>query len=174
MDLNKSSLHDSNYVEIYLINNNINNIVDTSINKDLFYKILNKFKSDNFKFFQKEYKQYTLSNIYYENYNNEDVKVTKKICNNVNISKKFMTVFYNKNKLTMLNLPSTVKVNDISYIQKLTFRINNRIYLNFQSKKNNNTIHYSIYINYNHDDNVDTNITNNIIKPILQKLDTTC
>jgi hypothetical protein len=178
MDLNKTLLDNSNYVEIYVLNNKYTDQIGipTGLSKNKFYDLLAKFKNDNFKFFQKEFKQYTIGNIYYENYDNEDVKVNKKECKHFQINNEFITTFYNKNKLTMLNLPSTVKINDIQYIRKLTFRINNRIYLNFECKKNNNNnnIYYSIYINYNHDETVDYTITNNIIKPLLQKLGTTC
>jgi hypothetical protein len=71
----------------------------------------------------------------------------------------------------MLNLPSTNRVNDVTYVRKLIFRINNRVYLNFECKKHNNASYsYSIYLNYNHDNSVDYEASSSTIKKIIEKL----
>lgn len=138
-----------------------------------FYEIMSKIDGKKYKYFQREYKEYFHKDLICQCFINDDVKVQRKTPINIdeNIDKNII-IAYNKNKLTLVNFPSTKNLHKISYVKKLIFRVSNRIYINFKisvdaQTKNKN---YIIYINYNHDDNVDFNITSTNIKEILEML----
>jgi hypothetical protein len=176
MELQNDDLIDCNYVEIYLCENtgiHSSNYYETGLSKDQFYSKMNILLNDNYKYFQKEYKQYVIGTLLYENNNNEEVRVFRKECKKILCSSNlgYLAIFYQKSKITMLNLPSTSDIHDVSYVRKLTFRVNNRIYINFECKqRKNEEIQYSIYINYNHDDAVDMTVTNNVLNKLITKL----
>jgi hypothetical protein len=147
------------------------------ISEQKFYEIMNKIDmKKNIKYFQREYKEYILKDLVCQRFINDEVKVIRKIPLNVselntNVNN-FIQVSYNKTKLTLVNFDSIKNLHKVSYIKKLIFRISNRIYINFEisidSKTKNKN--YLVYINYNHDDNVDFNITNRCINDIIDML----
>lgn len=182
-DINLSS--GTNYVEIYLVSpintvttNDNHTMYNTNLDPDMFFRILASMKknSQDVKFFQKEYKEYTVNDIICQIYSQDnETKVFKKKPNNVeyNDKKHLLVLSHNKNKLTMLNFPSTKNVNQITYSKALIFRISNRIYLNFVISINeqfDDQKTYNIYINYNHDSNVDLPLINKSITQILDIL----
>lgn len=171
--INQSYLETCNYVEIFYVPKQ-NDIISTStgLTKEIFNNIMSKMINEKYKYFQKDLKQYVIGTLFYENDNNEDLKVIKKECKEITHTNSFMTVYFDRCKMTMLNLPSTNLVHDCTYIRRLTFRINNRVYLNFECKKktNTDTTYYTIYMNYNHDTGVDVNASCNTIQEILDKL----
>lgn len=180
-DLNLSQ--GTNYVEMYIVSpintiqkNENHTIYNTNLDPDIFFKILASMKkySQDVKYFQKEYKEYTVNDIVCQIYpSDNETKVFRKKPVNVEYNDKqhLLILSHNKNKLTMLNFPSTKNINQITYSKALIFRISNRIYLNFVISMNERLADkktYNIYINYNHESNVDLSLINNAIKQILE------
>ena len=158
-----------NYIEIIVKN------VSSDI---IFYDIMNRLSNENYKYFQKEYKQYISENMYYQNLNNEEVSVFKSECKQLDEYPNYMIAHNIRTKLTLMNFASSIKINSISYVRKLIFRITNRIFINFEIKKkcyiDNNKLNYKlnylIYINYNHDVAVDIEVINKELLYILNIL----
>jgi hypothetical protein len=154
-----------NYIEYYLLSDSLT----TGFTEEEFYNVLQKLRKTNYKYFQKEYKQYVIQNLFYENYDNQEVIVYEKNALKVNKEDpKWLEIHNVRNKLSMINLNSTRNVHSTNYVKKLIFRITNRIYINFEIKKNveTNTTSRYIYINYNHDQGVDMNETNRVVNEI--------
>ncbi len=171
----------TNYVEIYLVSpfntcqENGNHVVyNTNLDPDIFFKSLASMKkySEEVKFFQKEYKEYIVNDITCQVYpNDNETKVFRKKTLGVEYKDHLLVISHNKNKLTMLNFPSTKNINQTCYSKSLIFRISNRIYLNFVISINElKNKSYNIYINYNHDSNVDLSLINNSIMKILNTI----
>jgi hypothetical protein len=146
---------------------------NVGISEKQFYDIMYKIDGKKYKYFQREYKEYFNKDLVCQCFLNDDVKVHRKVPINIdeNIQNNII-VAYNKNKLTLVNFPSTKNLHKISYVKKMIFRVSNRIYINFKisidsETKNKN---YVIYVNYNHDDNIDFNIISRNIKEILDML----
>lgn len=142
-------------------------IYDYDLSKDKFYIILNHINNKiNIKPYQKEWKEYLYDDIYYQTHNfNDEIKVHKKIGYNVEIFENWAIIKYIKTKQSPLNFPSTTKILIEMYIKSHIYRITSRIFLNFENYWNakTNKSGYKIYINYNHDNFVDT-------EPVLSKL----
>jgi hypothetical protein len=153
-----------NCLEIHLlskktINEEYFDIYNIDFTEGQFLNIMNKLKQTGYKFFQKDYKEYVHKELEAQ-YLEDGLKVTQSQlieCKNNNPN--FIALFFNKQKLTPMNFPSTTDFQKISYVRKLIFRINNRVYINFLSTIDPKTekITYSVFINYNHDENVDIN-----------------
>lgn len=166
--LTSEDIENSNYIEIKLYKKkSAENVYDINFSKDEFYNIMNRLK---YKCYQKDCKQYVSGNLFYENLNNEEVKVYKTEVKNIIIKDRYIISFYNKSKLSVLNFESSTNINDINYIRKLIFRVSNRIYINFEIKKKNNNLVYNIYINYNHDDTVDLSLINDSLENIVKTI----
>lgn len=166
MYINCTSNMDSyNYKEYVMFKNSIVDssstaIFDINIDETTFKQTLLKMegKNNNYKYFQRECKEYVFSDIIYKIYNDDEIKIYKLIPMDMNISDKSNTwieCIFQKNKLSLINVPSNINYDTLSYIKTLTFRISNRIYVNFEVKKTDDVISYKIFINYNHDANVD-------------------
>ena len=142
------------------IKNEYFDVYDVDFSENEFLNIMSKLKQTSYKYFQKEYKEYVHKELEAQ-YQEDGLKVTHNhmLACDENSLKSFALLYFNKQKLTPINFPSTTDFQKISYVRKLIFRINNRVYINFVTTydpKNEKTT-YSIYINYNHDDNVDIN-----------------
>ena len=166
-----------NYVEIYFIQDEIKekgvNIYKTDVGFDRFMNLLETMKTSSFKFFQKEYKEYVHKDVVCQSYINDETKVFKKKTTNISKQSNYITIYNNRIKQTLLNFPSTTDLQQTTYIKKLIFRINNRIYVNFQISLDVNTSAkwYEVYINYNHEDNVDTQLAQNTLKEVIKMLE---
>lgn len=169
----------ANYYEIYVINgiNEKNKLtLDTcnsftiGLNKKIFYQILSKIDSQKFKFFQREHKEYQHKDMACQCFINDETKVFRSTPINISEQKNFIIIASNRTKLTLINFPSTKNLQKITYIKKLIFRITNRIYLNFEISVETTDPKekiYTIYINYNHEDNVDFNMISKTINEII-------
>lgn len=150
-----------NYLEIILQQKeNISDIPDT-----MFFKLLQKLKTKGHSCFQKQYKEFVYRNMFYENNDKNQIKIYKKhLTTTDNINNTMKLLVYHKEKLPYHVFPSTTMIHSISYVSKVIFKVNNRVYINFEkrtydSDDKSNVSFNKIYINYNHDDNVDlTNI----------------
>lgn len=169
---------DANYYEIFISNKN-EVLTDTimkfniGLSEKQFYDIMYKIDGKKYKYFQREYKEYFHKDLICQCFTNDEVKVHRK--NPINIddaNEKNIIICYNKDKLTLVNFPSTKNLHKINYVKKLIFRVSNRIYINFKISMDSETKSktYVIYVNYNHDDNVDFNITSTNITEIFKIL----
>ena len=165
--------HDVNYIEFIILPSSKSVLEDgifqTGISEQQFNTLLEKMTHKEYRYFEKQYKEYVSDDMYYETGSGDEIRVNKKSALGIEVNNNTITIIYNKTKLSILSFPSSFKINTICYIKKLVFRINNRIYINFEMKKyhNSNKTIYSIYVNYNHDPNVDRVATIKLINSVL-------
>jgi hypothetical protein len=167
----------ANYYEIFLnprlesknLDENIK-VYNTSLDKNEFKYLLSCVSrgNHNFKFFQKEYKEYIYDNVITHNYKNTETRIFKNTPISIIQHENSLVIGYNKSKLTFLSMPSTTNIYNINYVKKLIFRVNNRIFINFQISQNDkdNSQTYQAYINYNHESNIDPEEVNKTMKKI--------
>ena len=166
-----------NYLEINILNkNNVDNvdnvddnnssndysnddIIDLNWDNETFTKFLSKMiNSKKFnKPFEKKFKviryfnQNYIINLSDNKYNHYKLFYVKNnyIKNNI---KNISSIFYKKSTLPIFQFPSTDNIHDKFFLNKIIFKITNKIYLNFEiMKKNENDIFYRVYINFNND-----------------------
>jgi hypothetical protein len=154
----------SNYFEIFIspcTKRNDSDIVqtyDVALTESEFVDLMRCVARANpdYKFFQKEYKEYVYGDIIVHNYKNTETRVFKYTPQCVTIDGKSLLMGFNRNKLTALNIPATKNIHDVNYVKKLIFRVTNRIFINFQTNLNQDgSKTYMVYINYNHDPQID-------------------
>jgi hypothetical protein len=154
----------ANYYEIFLSpqinkkNYGLLEEIDVNISKNDFYNMLSILKAANtdYKVFEKEYKEYVYSDVIVHNYNNDVTRVFKNTVLQIKNNEQLFVISYHRSKMTFLSVPSTTVIYEINYIRKLIFRVNNRIFINFQCTLSQDDIKtYSVYINYNHESNMD-------------------
>lgn len=169
-----------NYYEIYFVKN-IQNVCslkkyDIQLTETEFYSRLSRIKPQVYKYFQHEYKEYINNDLAFQYYiNTDETKIYRKQI--IDIVENDSTVLfgnvvfgYKKSKLNILNFPSSKEGNqNSSFIKKLIFRVSNRIYINFEISIDSKTTdkNYNIYINYNHDDNIDLTLINKDLKNVI-------
>lgn len=165
-----------NYVEIMFTDPNITQSstkIETSLSETIFSEYLSKIRRHHrFKHFPKSFKTYINGDVHMENTGHEDIKVYTKTVQDVCLSTNYVTVFFNKEKKPYHAFPSTSNLHAVYYTNRLSFRVNNRLYLNFDIRKypDDLTETRHMFLNYNHDSNVDTeNITlmiNNVLNTL--------
>jgi L-rhamnose mutarotase len=147
-----------NYIEfIYQDGENI-----TDIHDNIFFKMLNNMKNQGYSVFQKHYKELVYRNMKYENNEKSQVKIYKtSVTKQDDLSNGIKVIVQIKEKLPYHVFPSTTMLHSVAYVSKVIMKVNNRIYVNFEKRryenqdKASNVSFNKIYINYNHDDNVD-------------------
>tara|TARA_Y100000591_G_C21750959_1_gene654727 strand:+ start:173 stop:742 length:570 start_codon:yes stop_codon:yes gene_type:complete len=184
MDIQLDKFNDFNYLEINMLNsknnrnneNNENNenIININWEENDFINILNVFLNKyRLKPFEKRFKIIKHKDLNLE-YNISENKyyVNKILYINHLINQNYILFKYNKQNLPQISFPSTKNINDQYYLNKIIFKITNRIYINFEIKKKinnknkNEEIYRRIYINFNNDKN---NVDNNNINELLNK-----
>ena len=163
-----------NYVEIYLFKEKTDQIYTIDYSESDFYNIMNKCKSTPYRFFQKDYKEYVYKDLEAQYHHEDGIKVARSTLVHYDEKAKYVVLYFNRQKLTPMNFPSAIKFEKITYVRKLTFRVNNRIYINFVCSLDDETDlkTYSIYLNYNHEENVDMTSTKKTINECIQMLTT--
>ena len=167
----------ANYVEIHILNKTSKHddgfIFDISLEKDVFFDLLKKMKKFNFKFFQKNFKEYVHKDVTCQCFVSDDFKVNRNKILHLNIQPSYVCIGYNRHKLSLLNFPSTKNVQQKRYVKRLIFRVSNRLYINFEVSLDSsvsNEKQYSVFINYNHDPNVDISIVTKSFNEIMNEL----
>jgi hypothetical protein len=155
----------ANYFEVFVTSNTSSkhgdaDIYEIGLSKEEFNNLLAKIgKAEGLKHFQKEYKEYVYNEAVVHNYMNTETRVFKNTPVLVQEGTKCVLVAYNRSKLTFLNVPSTKTIHDTQCVKKLIFRVNNRIFVNFQAASppegKENDVTYTVYLNYNHEQNVE-------------------
>lgn len=136
-------------------------IIPTHVSEKYFKECLERVKKHHFKYFQKSFKSYVCRDLVLENYDHKDMKVYRKEVLKADTSKLktegTLTCFSRKEKIPYHAFPSTTSIHGIFYTNRLTMRVNNRLYLNFDVEHypEDDTTLFRIFMNYNHDSNVD-------------------
>lgn len=164
---------ESNYFEYTLFKSQLSPTMwDTNIDIGVVTKILSNLVHKGYKHFQKDYKEICYGDVLYENYSNEELKVYRLTPLRTEVREKhILACGFNRQKLSLVNVPSTANPDNITYVKQLIFRITNRIYINVVCKKNqDDSIHHHIYVNYNHDSTVDPKIVDQQLGKIFSLL----
>lgn len=163
-----------NYFEIYFTpgvkseKHNDLNVLDVSVSKQQFEEMMAGLVKRDYKFFQKEYKEYNYGDVLVQNFNNTETRIIRLSTNLIRTNNKLVMIGYHKSKLTFLNVPSTTNIFDINYVKRLIFRITNRIFINFQCNMDEDGKKtYVVYVNYNHESNIDPEGINDTLKKVL-------
>lgn len=140
---------------------------NVSIDKELFDRVLahvseNKTYS---KPFCKKYKVSVYQNMFYEVYCNNEIKTYSKDIMSLDVNGRFLKVMCNKEKIPFHLFPCTTSLHDTYCVTKLSFRLHNRVFLNFiqQTRYDSSTTIYKILLNYNHDNNIEQNVIDSIL-----------
>lgn len=142
--------NDINVVEIVLVSKK-DTVYESNFSQERFLELL-KFVSKKYKlkYFSKKTKRYRIDNQFME-IHNDDAKVYQQSCVANVYDDQFLYLYYKRDKLPYHKFPCTRNINEIIFIQKLTFRLHNRLFLNFEIQKNmENEQIFKIYFNYNH------------------------
>lgn len=165
-----NSFNDFNYLEINILNDITtlqNNIININWNEEKFNKLIIKFINQyKLRPFEKKFricKHQDKSLIL--NINENKYYVNKLLYINHSLNDNHILIKYKKENLPPINFPSTSNINDTYYLNKIIFKITNRIYINFELKKkfinDEEIIFRRVYINLNNDKkNVDNNNIN--------------
>lgn len=165
-----------NYFELIIldnIENKLENVIDVNWRKCNFDKLIISLVNKEYKFFKKNYDIYRYQNMEYHIANEQDKSMVF-ISNLIDkyVYKRVVYHGYVKHNIPTHMFPSTQNIHDKFLVTKYTVKINNRIYLNFEIKKNmqKDDVSYSVNINYNHSNNVDLNNNLQQIKDIINVL----
>ncbi len=177
-----TDFYDFNYLEINILQqkekelenqiNETNDIIDINWNEKIFNKVLLKFINEKrYKPFEKNLIITKHNELYLvHNINDNKFYVNKTNYVSHNLNDNYILIKYSKHNLPQISFPSTRNINDKYYVNKITFKITNRIYINFELKKKiaedgSEKIFRRIYINFNNDknDKIDNDNINNLL-----------
>jgi hypothetical protein len=168
---------DCNYFEFCILSNDTPSCneepyicLNTSLSKTMFYNMMYRMMDTSYKYYQKQYKELVIGTTVYQNSKNEDISTFSISTNAVRIYGRVAACAQNKSKLSILSLPSTRNIYKEALVKKLTFRVTNRVFVNFEHGDENDTRYYRVTINYNHDKDVDTTGIINVLDDILKVL----
>ncbi len=156
-----TTIKNINYIELIIKpKNNTEN--DINWTKEEFDKLILFLIQNNYSHFKKEYDSYVYQNLEYHIYDiNEKPMVYKYDLLDHHQANNLIYHAFAKNNIPIHMFPSTMNIHEKNSVNRITIKINNRIYLNFEIKRKN-IDYYKVYLNYNHSSNVD--IDNNIAK----------
>jgi hypothetical protein len=173
-----TSYCDINLIEIYIINTDKadkgknNNIIDVSISTK---SNLESFVDNYYKKSRVEkYKSYThKERVYTYELSNDNQYVSSKIKKNLDILENILVICSKNDKQPNYTFPCTNEIDSVAeYIIK-EYKISNRISLIMRSDivdTSNNKEIKTVYIEYRHSNNVDTDKINETINKIIKKL----
>lgn len=171
----------TNYFEFLMIDDDVDAVssaqdqgvqtLKTSIKKETFYSLMYKFMDTNYKQHQKQYTETVIEDVHYQNFKNEEMSVYSVVTNAVEtVDNKVCVLMQNRNKLSILSVPSTLKIYSDNLVRKMTFKISNRVFVNFEHGVDKKERYYKVYVNYNHDKDVDVQNAITMIKNALSIL----
>lgn len=166
----------SNYFELVLCDSkkiSLNDIelYNTSFDREKFYSIMYKLMDTNYKYYQKQYKEVMIGDVCYQNFKNEEISIYTVHTNELSYVAPFVcAIAQTKNKQTILSVPSSLNIYSENVIKRLIFRVSNRVFVNFENGITDDKKYYKIFINYNHDKDVDVNVAIKHINDVLSML----
>ena len=169
---------DFDYQELVVVaSKKANNIFTYDIGKDAFYATLNKVKTTSFcrdfKFYQNDIVETRHGNIqrlqYFQDGKVKETKLYDVRPVQMTCEGNMANVKFHRQKLPDVMFPSSMTYDSVKHLRRFTFRINNRLFLNFQIEQGSK-ICYKVFLNFNNGkdiENTDTLlITDKIIKLI--------
>jgi len=156
MEIDLSNIpNEGNVLEFIILNSIDNNLFNHNHDITKFMNLLKGFsKKHKTKYFSKKYKRYKTYDLVMECSMSDikDINIYKQNCISSQNNDNILSILYKRDKIPYHQFPSTRNLNEIVYIQRLTFRLHNRLFLNFEIKKNMDNVQFNkIYFNYNHD-----------------------
>lgn len=172
--MNKNIFDDkTNYVEIYVINSNNNGCMDTCLEDDKFYRILENVKKLRHKNFKKSSTKTYNSKMEYISEDNNETVYEFNIIDSKKFSKNnldFVSLKMKKKQKATYMFPSNNNIHDIISCYRHTFKINNLVYLNFQVTEDyDGKIIQEIFFNVNYGRACDEEMLYNLINDTMMK-----
>ena len=159
-----------NYIEYYITAEDTGlDVYKIDVGAKVFTNILQLMATrEDLKYFQKSYKEYNYGDIIFQNYNNTETRVFRKTPLAITSEDKMLKISFQRQKLSVINVPSNTHFKDICHVNHLIFRVTNRIFLNLLVKRDmKGGISHVVYVNYNNDDGVDHDVAKTNITAIL-------
>lgn len=164
------------YMEVILCTNDV-----YDVSEPIFNETLSKVKRTYNKCFQVDLKEYLHRNLRMIKKINEDniveeTKVYEGSCIEIidDPSNKYRVVTSYRKKLSPVAFPSSMIYDDIIKKRRTVFRINNKIYVNFEKeismKHPNAQVHNKIFINFNNNKDTDIKESLHFIKQLLESI----
>lgn len=154
---------DVNYVELVLLAHKCADTTARSYEIDIpvaeFYEKLKTIsKQKNIKYFVKRLKRYRVGEMVLEltpadgDTSEQRVVLRQTPASCCVVDKALLCVGYIREKAPLHQFPCTLNLHEVCYVQRLTFRLHNRVYLNFEIQRyiDGQAVHKA-YLNYNHD-----------------------
>lgn len=124
-----------------------------------FASLLRRAKShiDSLPITHKFYKEYMYRNLLLQINDKFDAKVYASSCKKLDVAPNGLhVVHYNRDKASFHTFPSRAQAHSVAYVNAMVFKFHNRVFLNFEEKTHEDgSATRRVYVNYNHDDNVD-------------------
>lgn len=162
----------SNYAELVLINAKDSETCSYDFGKDVFMdKLKHISKTCHIKYFTKKIKRYRVEDMSMEMCD-DDIKIFKQTCGkSCIVNDAMLCIGYSRDKQPYHMFPCTTRIHEIVFIQRLTFRLHNRLFLNFEIQKTIDKRQiFKIYFNYNHDKCAETQVISDILTKFTQYL----
>jgi hypothetical protein len=142
---------------------------NTALSKAEYYGMMARLMDKNYKFHQKQYIETVIGNTHFLNHKNEDINIYQLSTTNFTMFQKSIVAFrQNKTKLSIISFPSTRNIHCETCQNVLSFRISNRVLINFVNGVHLNENFYNIVLSYTNDKNVDKNNVINDIEKVLK------
>lgn len=147
------------------------NIFNYNIDDKLFLKLLRDVsKRFKMKYFSKKFKRYRVNNLSME-VTNDETNIYKQNTVSFDNGSNYIITRSKKNKVPYHQFPCTRNIHEITYVHMLTFRLHNRLFLNFEIKKSLDSAQkFKIFFNYNHDKNSDIDHIMTLLHDVMQFL----
>lgn len=161
------------YIEVYITPKNTTN---ASFEKNMFDSILKQFKKNvstkKYTCFQKQVIKSFYQNLVleetYDDIVSQKIPIKENVCNLITkslvnslyepLSDTGIVNYYKKEIKPMHNFPSTTEIYEKIFEDKVVFKINNRLFMNFTTttyRSDSKEKYYYIYMNYNNSDKCD-------------------
>lgn len=181
----------TNYIEMFIIEpcsieTNINQFRKNDIHPEMFHSMMSKFKNNNTesKLFSKKYtKLYHQDLVLTKQYSDleENVFTVDIVNHRIFDLEHFncLVICYKKNILPVYMFPSTNEINNIIDFHRLSAKMNNLLYINFEiaesvqqsdNKQDLDLFNHFIYFNFNSNKHQDVNHTCELLKNVINSL----
>lgn len=154
-------------------------VIDTNLDEDTFNNVMRKIAQDrHIKFHEKAFKSYTKGDVICENRGNEDIRVIQKkyVKSHTDAQRSMVRMYYDMSKIPFHQFPSTMHINDISYIKRMSAKVHNRVSIHFETSMNpsidDNKITRRIFVSCNSEGNVDVDNLEYVLQGLLSKITT--
>lgn len=170
-----------NYVEFVLCTGNEKNknAIDINLSENAFLQLLSHLsekKDTRSNMFLKNITRYFYDDLIYEICNKE-IKTLRKTPVDVISSNSTLKLLYYKEKIPFYLFPSTNDIHEVQNISSAIFRFHNSIYLNFDiityPRNPSASRTYKVYLNYNHEQNIDAEHIQGILKNLQNHISST-